>query len=445
MDRQVGLRYRVRGWQTGCVGKRRVRLSAIGAGLTVNALRPLPSGNPLAIPSFFMGWLTTELAPQNLMVTAGGSAALLARRRGKLDRDDKVALRLNALSAAGLAALIAQGLRVRGVVEDALAEAFGSDYLARLDPAPTKADLTTPWRQVLTPWRTRHPDVKRTRNIAYTGGEAAGRRQRLDVYQPREPGTGRPVLLQIHGGGWAIGNKDEQGLPLMTHLSARGWVCVAPNYPLSPKATWPEHLIAIKRALAWIRENIAEYGGNPSYVVVTGGSAGGHLAAMMALTANDPRYQPGFEDVDTSLRACVPFYGAYDLANVLGTKAGEREFSHFLAPTLFKSRDRENARTATPLALVRPDAPPFFVIHGRYDSLVAVAEARELVRRLRETSESVVAYAELPGAQHAFDVFASIRSAHVIRAVERFLRIVELNDTDPGLLDTAEELHAAGR
>jgi acetyl esterase/lipase len=410
------------------VGKRIVRLSALGAGLTLNALRPFPTGNPIAIPSFFTGWLATELAPQNLIVTAAGSKALLLAKRGRLSRDDKIALGLNAVSMAGLTTLIAQGLKVRQVLEESLAEALGSDYLARLDPAPDKADLTTPWRQVLAPWRTRHPDVKRTRGIAYTGGDHAGKRQRLDVYEPREPGSGRPVLLQIHGGGWVIGNKEEQGLPLMTHLSARGWVCVAPNYPLSPKATWPEHLIALKQSLAWIRTNIADYGGDPSYVVVTGGSAGGHLAAMVALTANDPQYQPGFEDVDTSVRACVPFYGVYDLANLLGTRAGEREYKHFLAPTLFKSTDRDVARSASPLALVRADAPPFFIIHGSKDSLVNVAEARELARRLGETSDAVVAYAELPGAQHAFDVFASIRSAHVIRAVERFLRVVQWNE-----------------
>jgi acetyl esterase/lipase len=146
---------------------------------------------------------------------------------------------------------------------------------------------------------------------------------------------------------------------------------------------------------------------------------------MVGLTANDPRYQPGFEDVDTTVQACVPFYGVYDLANILETRTGEREFRHFLAPTLFKSRDKDFARTASPLTLTRPDAPPFFVIHGTHDSLVNVNEARELVRRLRERSTSVVAYAELPGAQHAFDVFASIRSAHVIRGVERFLRVVQ--------------------
>ena len=74
----------------------------------------------------------------------------------------------------------------------------------------------------------------------------------------------------------------------MYHLAARGWVCVAINYRLSPQATWPDHLVDCKRALAWIREHIAEYGGDPDYVVVTGGSAGGHLTAMMGLTAERP-------------------------------------------------------------------------------------------------------------------------------------------------------------
>jgi acetyl esterase/lipase len=297
--------------------------------------------------------------------------------------------------------------------------------MAQVDPAPTKADLTTPWRQVLAPWKTKHPDVKRIRNIAYAPDDLPGKRGLLDVVLPREDGVKRPVLLQIHGGGWVLGNKEEQGIPLMNHLAARGWVCVAINYPLSPKATWPEHLIACKRAMKWIRGNIESYGGDPTFVAVTGGSAGGHLAAMVGLTPNDPQYQPGFEDIDTSVVACVPFYGAYDMANVLGTKAGEREYRHYLKPTIFKTGDRDVARSASPLTLVGEKAPPMFLIHGTNDSLINVAEARELARLLREKSKNHVVYAELPGAQHAFDVFASVRGAHVIRGVERFLKAVQ--------------------
>jgi acetyl esterase/lipase len=408
------------------VGRRFLKLSAAGAALTLNGLRPLPGGNPLSVPSFFGGWLTSELAPHNLAVTVAATAAQLRGRRRsgrRLDRDDRIALALNALSVAGLAVMIQQGMKSADVIEAALTEGLNDDYVARLDPAPNKADLATPWRQVMMPFTFKHPDVKRARDIPYTEA-TADKRLQLDIYTPREPGTGRPVLLQIHGGGWVIGKKDEQGLPLMTHLAARGWVCVAPNYPLSPNATWPEHLIALKRALAWTREHIAEYGGDPSFIAVTGGSAGGHLAAMVALTANDPSYQPGFEGADTSVQACVPFYGAYDLANVLETKSGDRRLDYFLARTVFKTTDRAVFESATPLLHARADAAPFFVIHGAHDSLAPVEEARELVRRLRDVSKEPVVYAELPGAQHAFDLFHSIRSAHVIRGVERFLRWV---------------------
>ena len=100
----------------------------------------------------------------------------------------------------------------------------------------------------------------------------------------------------------------------MSHLAELGWVCVAINYRLSPRSTWPDQIIDVKRALAWTKEHIAEYGGDPDWVAITGGSAGGHLSSLAALTPNDPQFQPGFEDADTSVRAAVPFYGLYDFA-----------------------------------------------------------------------------------------------------------------------------------
>ena len=75
----------------------------------------------------------------------------------------------------------------------------------------------------------------------------------------------------------------------MQHMAAKGWVCVAINYRLSPRDPFPAHVIDVKRAIAWIREHIAEYGGNPDYIAITGGSAGGHLAALAALTPTTRR------------------------------------------------------------------------------------------------------------------------------------------------------------
>ncbi len=391
---------------------------AVQLALTANALRPL-RGTHWGFPAFVTGWLTSELAPHLLALTLTDTAAHLARR-GVRDAD-RVGLAAAALSSAGLGSLIASAQQARTAVEQALVDTLGPGYTDVLRPPPSASDLATPWGQLVLPFRMRHADVRTDRNIAYFQG---GRRFLLDVHRPREPGSGRPVLLQVHGGAWVSGNKEQQGLPLMLHMAARGWVCVAINYPLSPAARWPQHIVAAKRALAWVRTRIADYGGDPSFVAATGGSAGGHLAALLALTPNDPAFQPGFEDVDTSVQVCVPHYGVYDFAATTGSPASRARLRYLLARYVVGTDPRLSSKdylAASPLERIGPSAPPFFVIHGENDTLVPVREAREFVRRLREVSSRPVVYAEIPGAQHAFDLFPSIRSAHVVRGVQRFL------------------------
>jgi acetyl esterase/lipase len=386
-------------------------------GLTANALRP--AGGRASIPAFFAGWLTAELAPHLLAAQAAGTLTQLARRQVR-SPGDRAALALGALSMAGLGALIVSGHGARTEVEHALRETLGQNYLDGLERAPTAADLATPWRDLVVPFRMRNPEVIRLRNVPYAPG---GRRFQLDVFHHERRPAGRPVLLHVHGGAWVVGNKEQQGIPLMLHMAARGWVCVSANYPLSPRSRWPEHIVALKRALAWIREHGAEYGADPSFVAVTGGSAGGHLAALLALSAGDPAFQPGFEDADTSVQACVPHYGVYDFAGDTGTRATTDRL-RWLAKTVVGKdpvRDQEIFRAASPMARVSSDAPPFFVIHGHDDSLVPVPEAQAFVDALRAISGNPVVYAELAGAQHAFDLFPSIRSAHMVRGVERFL------------------------
>jgi acetyl esterase/lipase len=306
------------------------------------------------------------------------------------------------------------------------------------------------------PFLLRDRRVERIKNLAYG---PYGRRNQLDIYRSRARAADArpaPVLLQIHGGAWIIGDKSQQGLPLMLHLAAEGWVCVAINYRLSPRATWPEHLVDCKRALAWVREHIAEYGGDPDLICVTGGSAGGHLAAMTALTANEAKYQPDFEAADTSVAACVPFYGVYDFTALFdGSRASDRA-ARLLARWVMKTTpdaDRKVFEDASPVHHLRPDAPPFFVIHGTKDNLAPVAQARTFVERLRESSHEPVLYAEVPGASHAFDVFYSTRTGHAVNAVDRFLAWIvdrskpETPDRAPedvGLADALEPVPADG-
>lgn len=392
--------------------------SILRLALTANALRP--SRGPLtAIPSFAAGWPTGELAPQLLGLTVLDAAVHVARHTGRGDVD-RVGLATSALSTAGMVALARSAHAARDTVEDALTDALGPQYRTKL-PANATAERPRLSRTLAVPFRGRDPQVRRDRNVSYGPG---GKRALLDIYRPRSGGNGLPVLLQVHGGAWMIGSKDHQGLPLMLHTAANGWLCVAINYPLSPAAHWPEHIVAVKRALAWIRDNISDYGGDPGHVAITGGSAGGHLAALAALSPNDPRFQPGFTSADTTVQACVPLYGVYDFAASSGSTASRFRLRQILARYVVgNDPDQHHAEyaDASPLDRVSTDAPPFFVLHGANDTLVPVTEARRFTTLLRQHSHNPVAYAELAGAQHAFDIFGSIRSTHAIRGVHRFL------------------------
>ncbi len=387
-------------------------VSLVGAAFTFSTMVRMRRIGWLLVPYFFAGWLTGELALHHIAWQALATVAFIAW--GALDAWPGV-LGL-VITVASWIALVVFHRRSGGtgaVFDEALRQGLGAFETA--DP-PGRVRF----RRVVRPFKFRLKEVERIADIPY--GEA-GRRNMLDIYRPRGASGPCPTLLQIHGGGWTIGRKDQQGLPLMNHMAARGWVCVAPNYRLSPRAKFPDHLIDVKRALAWIREHGAEYGADPDFVVVTGGSAGGHLAALVALTANDPQYQPGFEHVDTSVAACVPFYGVYDFLDRHGVR-GKASMAPFLQRLVMKrspTDDPEGWERASPIAHARADAPPFFIIHGTHDSLAFVEDARHFVEALRNVSRQPVVYAELPHAQHAFDIFHSVRCAHAIDAVAQFL------------------------
>jgi acetyl esterase/lipase len=278
--------------------------------------------------------------------------------------------------------------------------------------------------------------VERRRGVAYH--REPERIVRLDVYRPRgSAGDGviRPAVIQVHGGGWIAGSRLEQGIPLLNHLAANGWVGFNVDYRLSPRATMPEHVIDLKRAIAWVREHADELGVDPRRIALTGGSAGGHLAALAALTADDRSLQPGFEHADTSVAAAVPFYGIYDFTDPDTLYSpGIRDW--LLPRVVFKrtmAEDPELYRAASPFHRVHPGAPPFLVFHGDEDSLVPVEDARAFVERLAAVSHSPARLVELPGAEHAFDLFPSLRTARVVEGIERFLRATVMGPPeDPG-------------
>lgn len=369
--------------------------------------------------SFLFGWLTGELALHHiawqvlvvfLFVWGGAVQGLL----GGLG----FALCTCAWLSAGYFYLTGEHAEKR--IETALAEALGSHYREEIDPdmvARFGARLEA--RKLMFPFARLDDRVERLANLPF-----GSHNQRLDVYRSRKPLQKSPVLLQIHGGAWTekMGSKELQAMPLMTHMALRNWICVSIDYRLSPPATFPEHLVDCKEGLKWIKESITEFGGDPDFVVVTGGSAGGHLCALMALTAGDPEYQPGFESVDTRLQGAVPFYGVYDFLDPHWSRSGGG--SDMIESSVMKLSRGDNDveyKRASPVHRVRPDSPPFLIIHGDRDSLVPVVQARRFVSELRAVSKNPVAYAEIEGAQHAFDMFPSIRSEYTKFGVERFL------------------------
>jgi acetyl esterase/lipase len=188
-------------------------------------------------------------------------------------------------------------------------------------------------------------------------------------------------------------------------------------------ATFPDHLVDVKAALVWMREHAREWGGDPGFIVLTGGSAGGHLASLAALTPNVSEFQPGFERADTEVQGCVSFYGVYDFTDPEPTRHSQG-LRRLLERWVLKARladERPRFAAASPTCRVGAQAPPFFVVHGDRDTLVPVSEARRFVGALRAGSRQPVVYAEIPGAQHAFEIFRSLRCVLAIDGVERFL------------------------
>jgi acetyl esterase/lipase len=227
-----------------------------------------------------------------------------------------------------------------------------------------------PWSRILrAPFFPGRLNVVRVRGLAYGDGP----HRTLDVYHRRDRPASAPILLHFHGGGFYSGNKAREARPLIRHLtSRRGFVCVSANYRLQPHATLADQVADVRNAIAWVRTHATEYGAQPGTLFLAGSSAGANLAIRAVCEG------------ETGIAGLICRYGYY----------GD------LAP--------------------RGDMPPMLVVHGEKDMWISPSDVRTFVERVRAVSGHPVIYAELPGAHHDFDVYESIRSAAVSRAVEQF-------------------------
>jgi acetyl esterase/lipase len=207
--------------------------------------------------------------------------------------------------------------------------------------------------------------VERIGNIRYG---PARRANLLDVYRDRSDRSDRPVLIHFHP---LFGSKRIGTRNVFHRLAADGWICISANYGRG------DGVADAQKVIAWTREHVPELGGDPKRIFVAGSSLGGGLATRAAFAESEP------------VAGVICLYAYFGGAS----------------PT--------------------PNAPPCFVVHGDRDLLVVVDDARRFVEQLRAVSSSPVVYAELPGAQHGFDLFRSRRLDTVVAAIEAFATAVD--------------------
>jgi acetyl esterase/lipase len=288
-----------------------------------------------------------------------------------------IAFGFNVASIIGLIVLFCLSLQTAPAIRRAFREGLGGDWSNRLDSKlAERLDKNFSAEALLGPFFIRSARVQHIRNIPYGN---AGQYHTLDIYHNKSRPTRSPIFIHIHGGALRTGKKDHDALPVVYHLAKHGWVCISANYRLQPYVSFDEQVNDIRQVVAWTRAHGGEYGGDPDFIMLGGGSSGGQLAAMTGL-------EPG------SVNAVVALYGQF-----------------FYGPP-----------NEAPITYITKDTPPFLLIHGDHDNLVPVVGTREFAQKLRSVSKNPVVYAELPHAEHNFDQFNSVRSLATANAIESF-------------------------
>jgi acetyl esterase/lipase len=324
--------------------------------------------------------------------------------------------------------LILEGVQLTSRV--VVARAMATSPVNPLEVAPPRSDAFSSW------WRSAliFPFHPRSLVISHHVPYGPHRRHRLDVWRQATTPRNAPVMLYVHGGAWTVGDKREQGRPMLHELVARGWIAVAINYRLAPQSAWPAQIEDVTRALAWVKTSIREMGGDPDRIVVSGGSAGGHLASLLALSADDPTWRPSefAELTDWSVRGCISFYGVLEMTGDADVWRGNGEplvdlLERYVVQQPFATNE-DVYRAMSPMERITADAPPFLVVQGTHDTLVDVNVARRFVSKFREVAAAPIYYLEMPFAQHAFEVTASPRTSATTRAVVAFVESVAADE-----------------
>jgi acetyl esterase/lipase len=234
------------------------------------------------------------------------------------------------------------------------------------------------------------PGVVAHRNVEYVAG--GGKPQSLDLFVPEKTGAALPLVVWIHGGAWWAGSKEN--CPAMFLLS-KGYAVASLNYRLSQEAPWPAQIDDCKAAIRWLRAHAAAYNLDPAHIGVWGGSAGGHLVAMLGVTG----------DKDSGVQAVCDWFGPSDLGTmfdvVLRNQTGKTNSPIIQLLGGPGVASKEKAAQASPITFVSKKAAPFLIMHGDKDLLVPLAQSEKLNAALEKAGVDTKLVV-VPGAGHGF-------------------------------------------
>lgn len=262
--------------------------------------------------------------------------------------------------------------------------------------------------------------VEQVRGVPYR--EVGGRTLRTRIYRPRGAAGPLPAVVYFHGGGWITGRPGQSWL-FATELAAAGYVVFSPRYRLAPRHPLPAAIEDAKAVVAWVRAEAVSLGVDPDRIYAAGASAGGHLAAMVALSANAPVFQPGFEAADTRVAGAICYYGAVDVLAPVSTHR-HGLVGAFFELLVFRSRYAENPdlfRLCQPATWATPSSPPLLLVHGGEDELVPADVSLQFFLALRALG-APVELVEIPGAWHAFTVHPTPAAWVALQESLAFLR-----------------------
>jgi acetyl esterase/lipase len=265
--------------------------------------------------------------------------------------------------------------------------------------------------------------TKILRDVPYVKG--GGKSQSLDLLVPPNAAKKMPLVIWIHGGGWKSGDKaNNPGAPLVR----LGYVVASINYRLSDEAQWPAQINDCKAAVRWLRAHAEEYHIDPDHVGVWGGSAGGHLVAMLGTSGDVKELEgdEGNEKFSSRVQAVCDFFGPSDLTRVPNEHVADDAVPKMLGAS--PKQKPEVAKAASPITYVTKDDAPFLILHGTKDPLVQPRQSEWLNDALKKAGvESKLEIIE--GAGHGGPEFLAPERRRMI--IEFFNQHLKSASTQP--------------